>query len=476
MSSTYPKYQPIEDVENINRYRLGGYHPIHIDDRLNERYRIVDKLGHGSFSTVWLAVDEQTTKYVAIKVGTSDADQVEFDMLSQVTRSPLRGNIWKTNEMLIHPVIDHFRASGPNGTHSCLVTPPARCNLRDVKGEGCYHILQLDAARSLAAQLVIALSLIHDRGYAHGDLHLGNLLLQLHVPIDGVSVEQMHARYSELEKHPVLCIKLGEPATDPSVPSYAVPPLSFNVPKDGIAIGEALLTLCDFGVAFRPKDKSRFEAYTPRELCPPEALFEPETPLTFASDIWSLGCVVFELFSNLSLFDRRLTKQEYITAQQVQILGPMPPAWWNKWEARRKWCDEEGRPLRESSKPDTLKRRFQTCVQNPRLERGWDTLAEDELDALMTLLRSMLAWSPSERLDISGVLRSNWMTHWALPAYQKCLEKQKHLGEEEGLKEEKGVKEDRGLVVEKSLEQEKGLEEESRTEEKGLEGVLNCPD
>ncbi|KAG6203846.1 hypothetical protein E4U34_000501, partial [Claviceps purpurea] len=56
-------YVYIEDVEDIGRYRLGGYHPIHIDDRLNKRYRIVDKLGHGSFSTVWLAVDEQTTKY-----------------------------------------------------------------------------------------------------------------------------------------------------------------------------------------------------------------------------------------------------------------------------------------------------------------------------------------------------------------------------------------------------------------------------
>ncbi|KAG6175683.1 hypothetical protein E4U27_005980 [Claviceps purpurea] len=451
MSSTYPKYQVIEDVENLNRYRLGGYHPIHIDDHLNERYRIVDKLGHGAYSTVWLAMDEQTTKYVAIKVGTSDADQVEFDILSHMAQSPLSDNIRKTNRMLIHPVLDHFEVSGPNGTHSCLVTPPARCNLRDVKGEGCDGILQLDAARSLTAQLAIALSLIHDRGYAHGDLHLGNLLLQLPSPIDGLSVEQLHARYSELEKHPVLCMKLGEPATDPSVPSYGVPPLSFDVPKDGIATGEALLTLCDFGVAFRPKDKSRFEAYTPLELRPPEAFFEPETPLTFASDIWSLGCVAFELFANFPLFFGYLSEQEHITAQQVRVLGPMPPAWWKNWEARTKWYDEEGRPLIASSKPYTLKRRFQTCVQDPRLERGWDTFAEDELDALITLLLSMLAWSPSERLDISGVLRSDWMTRWALPAYQKCLEKQKYLEEEKGLKEEKGMEEDRGLREEKSL-------------------------
>ncbi|KAG6204881.1 hypothetical protein E4U34_000207 [Claviceps purpurea] len=33
-------YVYIEDVEDIDRYRLDGYHPIHIDDRLNKRYRI----------------------------------------------------------------------------------------------------------------------------------------------------------------------------------------------------------------------------------------------------------------------------------------------------------------------------------------------------------------------------------------------------------------------------------------------------
>ncbi|KAG6075306.1 hypothetical protein E4U16_003488 [Claviceps sp. LM84 group G4] len=287
---------------------------------------------------------------------------------------------------------------------------------------------------------------------AYRNLHLGNLLLQLPSPIDGLSVEQLHSRYSELE-----------PATDPSIPSYAVSPLPFNVPKDGTPIGEALLTLCDLGVALRPNEKSQFEAHSSK--------FESETPLTFASDIWSLGCVVFELFSNLSLFNGFLTNQDDLTAQQVQILGPMPPAWWKNWEARTKWYDEEGRPLCGSSKSNALKRRIQTCVQDPRLKMGWETLGEDEL---ITLLRSMLAWSTSERLDISEVLGPDWMTQWALPAYQKSLEKQKYLKEEEGLKEEKRLEEERSLEQEKGLREEKVVEEDRRLgEEKSLEQEID---
>jgi hypothetical protein len=48
-------------------------HPIQIGNYLHERYRIVHKLGYGSFSTVWLARDEQASKYVAVKLCTADA-------------------------------------------------------------------------------------------------------------------------------------------------------------------------------------------------------------------------------------------------------------------------------------------------------------------------------------------------------------------------------------------------------------------
>jgi serine/threonine protein kinase len=60
-----------EDLEPHLRYRPGGYHPVHLDDRLLEgRYRVLHKLGDGGFSTVWLCQDTQqpTPKYVALKI------------------------------------------------------------------------------------------------------------------------------------------------------------------------------------------------------------------------------------------------------------------------------------------------------------------------------------------------------------------------------------------------------------------------
>ncbi|KAG6247510.1 hypothetical protein E4U23_003725, partial [Claviceps purpurea] len=136
----------------------------------NERYRIVHKLGYGAFSTVWLAIDEHVGKHVAIKVGTSDSDHSELGILSRMSQSVVRGNIRDDKTSLIPAVLDKLELSGPNGTHPCLVTRPARWNLQDhdAKEASGKRLSQLDAARSLAAQLAMALSHVHDRGYAHG--------------------------------------------------------------------------------------------------------------------------------------------------------------------------------------------------------------------------------------------------------------------------------------------------------------------
>ena len=44
-------------LESPSGYRPGGYHPVHIGDIYREKYRVLHKLGYGTYSTVWLARD-----------------------------------------------------------------------------------------------------------------------------------------------------------------------------------------------------------------------------------------------------------------------------------------------------------------------------------------------------------------------------------------------------------------------------------
>lgn len=164
MSTSPYKDTNIDDVERPDYYRPGGYHPIKIGERLRDRYAIVHKLGSGSYSTIWLARDEQLDKYVAIKIGTADHSSKEIDILSQL--SAVAENT-QPGRRLIPLILDRFVLHGPNGIHPCSVTAPARCSLAEVLEPGSGPF-QLCVARSLAAQLAMAVAYIHHFGYVHG--------------------------------------------------------------------------------------------------------------------------------------------------------------------------------------------------------------------------------------------------------------------------------------------------------------------
>jgi len=71
-------------------YKIGGYHPVHVGEILLDRYVIIQKLGWGHFSTVWLTKDLKHNSYVAIKVQKSaqhylEAAYDEVEILNKVS-------------------------------------------------------------------------------------------------------------------------------------------------------------------------------------------------------------------------------------------------------------------------------------------------------------------------------------------------------------------------------------------------------
>ncbi|GKT59583.1 protein kinase domain-containing protein [Colletotrichum tofieldiae] len=412
--STMPTspYEHIDDVERLDFYRPGGYHPIEIGERLRDRYIVVHKLGFGRYSTLWLARDEQLAKYVAVKVGTADHSSKEVDILSQFSARAVE-NV-QLGGRLIPLILDRFNLDGPNGTHPCSVTAPARCNLAEVLEPGSGPF-QLRVARSLAAQLAIAVAYVHHLGYVHGDVHMGNILLQL-PSLDHLSAEQLYEEFDPPEPEPVVRVD-GQPLS-PGVPPHVYPPIWLGKPGDEVTLPEAKLVLADFGTAFCPAQKSRFESYTPLQIRPPEARFEPTTPLSYASDIWSLGCVIWGILGMRPFLDNWLFGPDDATADQVDALGPMPDEWWEAWEGRSKRFSENGKP-KKGREVWTFDQRFQDAIQEPRSRRGLEVMNDSERDSLFKMIRGMLAFKPGDRLSAEEVLRSDWMRACAIPEAEK---------------------------------------------------------
>ncbi|KAK4149980.1 kinase-like domain-containing protein [Chaetomidium leptoderma] len=381
------RYEFLEDVERLDDYRPGGYHPIQLGDRLHERYRVVHRLGHGTFSTIWLARDDQLSQYVAIKVCTADAIQQEVDTLSRLGETALHKKSDGGN--LIPAILDRFSIQGPNDRHCCLVTAPARCSLADTRERSVCGLFQLD----------LALVYIHEQGLVHGDLHLGNILLQLPPALDNLSEEELCNKYGAPELEPV--VRLDGKPLGQGVPSHATLPVWLGERCENIALSDTKMLLTDF------------------EIRPPEARFEPTNALSFASgsDIWSLGCTTWSLLSQRPLFDVLLATEDDVAAQQVDVLGSLPTEWWDKWEASSNYFTKagaHGHPI-EGRCVWSWDRRFEEWIQNPRLEEGMATPDGREKEAFFAMVRWMLTFKPGDRPRAKQVLETEWMREWALP-------------------------------------------------------------
>lgn len=163
---------PIEGLENLHDYELGGHHPVHIGDMLNDQYRVVDKLGVGGHANVWLCRDilESNPRYFAIKVLMADSSIDDCHELRVYYLVRLGLARTDGSERLCLP-IDRFHINGPNGHHFALVYqvlgPP-------VLALGSTGILSSSepgrVLRMLCAQVVGAMSTLHSHGVCHGGL------------------------------------------------------------------------------------------------------------------------------------------------------------------------------------------------------------------------------------------------------------------------------------------------------------------
>ncbi|KAG5791194.1 hypothetical protein H9Q69_009742 [Fusarium xylarioides] len=340
----------------------------------------VDKLGHGGYSTIWLARDQELNKYVAIKVGTADQVSKESDILLKLAENRAK----EFSGSLITPVLDQFTVSGPNGTHSCIVTAPARCSIAESIKTSTYISFQPDVARALSAQLIMATAFVHRAGFVHGVTRTD-----------------------------------GQPVTSSSVPKNVYTPNWLGKPSDEVLLPEARLWLADFGTAFNPSQETRLLSYTHLQNRPPGAVFDSTKPLSFSSDIWSLGLMVWECMGSGPFMSGFLWDEDEVIADQVDALGPLPHEWWEKWETRTSLFTEDGQ-RKGGVETWPLQKRFDLTI---RREKKTEKLDVEESRAFLDMIKGMLRFRPEERMTADQVLRSEWMSKWALPLAEKAWER-----------------------------------------------------
>ena len=445
-------YHWLDDVENLEKYVPGGYHPTHIGDELSQgRYVIVHKLGFGGFSTgteslclverdsrvadiplVWLARDHRKGRYVSLKIIEARASAASSE--ASILQRLRLGDPEHPGRSAIQTLLDQFSIDGPNGRHCCLVSEVAGCSVANSKEAGTKWKFSPTTARAIAARTAMGLAYIHSCGITHGgkwenphsilaarltswpgpDLHLNNILLP-GPELDAWTVDEVYKNLGEPKREPNRRVDDGP--LGPEVSSYSVFPVDMTIPAERIE--KSRIRISDFGEAFSGEPPKTLR--TPIFLLPPEVIFHEEPGP--AADIWTLACIIYEILGETSLFQTLFASKDDILAEMISTLGPLPSRWWPLWQNRPKYFTEDGSWIPE------LQGRLPQ-ITRPLKERLWNMgrgrtpeqceFSVEEMASLGKLLAAMLVYEPSERITIDEVVESDYMTRWGRPALEKA--------------------------------------------------------
>ncbi|KAL7278327.1 hypothetical protein ACG7TL_008303 [Trametes sanguinea] len=394
-----------------------GYLPVAIDDVLGTRYRIVRKLGWGTYSTVWIAQDQSNLAMVHFIDQTSG---VATDAQGRLKELELMRHIRDQSPQ--HPghshvvqLVDNFYQEGPHGRHLCLVMEPLLQDLRALSLRFKHRIFPSYFIRLLARQAVLGLQYLHEEcnivhtglymivwdatgahEYATTDVKASNFMMV--PPGDpeaflAMTIPRLHP--------PETSITTGPDGTPiPRVRSRPIPyPLPDFYDMHALDIWSGIrVKIGDVGVAcFADKVHDHFTEFIET---PP--LRAPEVAIGAGwgkpADIWSLGCTalqLYELYMGRTMFGKNIRDTE-VPTMHAMMLGDYPPELIARGKARSDHFNPDG----------SMKRPPERRIPFDKAVRERDT---PDAPLFADFLRLTFALDPDKRATCRDLLRHPWL-------------------------------------------------------------------
>ncbi|KAJ5547573.1 hypothetical protein N7513_004807 [Penicillium frequentans] len=355
-----PTYICPIDAEPLHRYQQGGYHPVTLGECLKAgRYKVLHKLGWGGYSTVWAARDQRTESYVTVKISTAEKnDDKEIRELQTLKE------LASYQPSLTHVVqlLDDFDLTGPNGFHKCLVYELLGPNIPDViDTHFSSGRLPGRLAKTIAKQSLAGLHDVHQRSIGHGG-----------------RVQRRDGKERGL-----------------GVPEYIVKPTSY---RNCLWNSAQSIKIIDFGESFSCAAVPH-KLHTPLPVRAPEVIFQDK--IDHHVDLWSMGCMLFELFTGQPPFDTFLITPPILISQMHEMASDDLPERWQKiWDKM-----DKGDGVTAESPGTNLQEWLEELYFDGR---HLPDLTREDIVRLGKIIGSLLCFEPSARASARQILDDPW--------------------------------------------------------------------
>ncbi|XP_073952549.1 CDC like kinase darkener of apricot isoform X2 [Choristoneura fumiferana] len=330
---------------------------------MGARYKIIDTLGEGTFGKVVEVKDLEMEHRMALKIIKNvekyrEAAKLEINVLEKLAE------VDPDCKNLCVKMLDWFEYHG----HMCIAFEMLGQSVFDFLKDNNYQPYPLEQVRHIAYQLAHSVQFLHDHKLTHTDLKPENILF-----LDS-DYEVLSPLPAAKKKHEVRRVKRSD------------------------------VRLIDFGSATFDHEHHSTIVST-RHYRAPEVILE--LGWSQPCDVWSIGCIMFELHLGITLFQTHDNREHL--AMMERILGPIPYRMARKtrtkyfYHGKLDWDEKSsaGRYVRENCKP--LLRYQQSNSEEHR--------------QLFDLITRMLEYEPSQRITLREALKHPFFSK--LPAHQK---------------------------------------------------------